>query len=357
MKFKFIHWIMEYPYYENQSRNRRSNNVRSEQTERSGVIDETRPAPYVVFYRSEIDYISRCILDYKNIETGGQLFGLWTSRGIPVIMYAIGPGRNANHQQTFFNQDLQYLREVGLPIIDHFHLEHMGEWHSHHQLGLAHPSGHDASNIIHNMQRERFRRFVLCIGNCNPQQSVLNAFTFHEQAFNEGYFHAPLEIIERTSPFRPIIDFELGNLLIHPMTQQANHGQLFLRDGSVHRTTPDYDTNYWLNDKRNNIVLRDMIEFLKQEAQFVDIKVQLDSHQHVWLKATREDVEMKVQFPDRFPDTVPLISYKTVGAEQYVPFIGKWNYSNDILSSFKDYISQIRISPNEQSNYREIPIQ
>jgi hypothetical protein len=28
-----------------------------------------------VIYRSEIDFISRCILDYLDIETGGQLFG------------------------------------------------------------------------------------------------------------------------------------------------------------------------------------------------------------------------------------------------------------------------------------------
>lgn len=30
----------------------------------------------VIIYQSELDYISRCILDFKNIETGGQLFGL-----------------------------------------------------------------------------------------------------------------------------------------------------------------------------------------------------------------------------------------------------------------------------------------
>lgn len=32
-------------------------------------------------YQSELDFVSRCILDRKHIETGGQLFGFWTSRG------------------------------------------------------------------------------------------------------------------------------------------------------------------------------------------------------------------------------------------------------------------------------------
>ena len=63
----------------------------------------------IQIFKSELDYISRCILDRKNIETGGQLFGYWSEDGQPVVMYAIGPGPRANHQTTFFNQDVDYL--------------------------------------------------------------------------------------------------------------------------------------------------------------------------------------------------------------------------------------------------------
>ena len=31
----------------------------------------------ILIFKSELDYISRCILDRKDIETGGQLFGNW----------------------------------------------------------------------------------------------------------------------------------------------------------------------------------------------------------------------------------------------------------------------------------------
>jgi hypothetical protein len=41
-----------------------------------------------IIYQSELDYISRCVLDYPNIETGGDLFGFWTYSGFPVIQYA-----------------------------------------------------------------------------------------------------------------------------------------------------------------------------------------------------------------------------------------------------------------------------
>lgn len=43
-------------------------------------------ASVAMIYRSELNYISRCILDSKTIETGGQLFGFWTSTGIPVVL-------------------------------------------------------------------------------------------------------------------------------------------------------------------------------------------------------------------------------------------------------------------------------
>ena len=112
---------------------------------------QDRPSSNAFIYKSELDFISRCILDYKNIETGGQLFGYWTADGSPVVVYAIGPGTNANHQVAFFNQDVDYLVNVGNVLVHHYGLLHIGEWHSHHKLGLANPSGHDAYN-----QRKRY---------------------------------------------------------------------------------------------------------------------------------------------------------------------------------------------------------
>jgi hypothetical protein len=93
----------------------------------SRLIDEKAPSPLAIIYRSELDYISRCVLDSPNIETGGQLFGFWTSQGAPVVLYAIGPGRNANHQKSFFNQDVEYLDTVGNELLDRYTLQHIGE--------------------------------------------------------------------------------------------------------------------------------------------------------------------------------------------------------------------------------------
>ena len=83
------------------------------------------PSSIAYIYRSELEYVSRCILDYKNIETGGQLFGYWTAGGSPVVVYAIGPGEKANHQVAFFNQDIDYLTSIGNVLVRHYGLHHI----------------------------------------------------------------------------------------------------------------------------------------------------------------------------------------------------------------------------------------
>ena len=102
-------------------------------SESTYLPEEAAPAKMAVIYRSEMDYISRCIRDYPNIETGGQLFGFLTENGAPVVCYAIGPGRDANHQQAFFNQDTDYLQKVYNQLNRRYGLRYIGEWHSHHQ--------------------------------------------------------------------------------------------------------------------------------------------------------------------------------------------------------------------------------
>ena len=94
------------------------------------IENPNRPSQTAIIYQSELDYISRCILDYPNIETGGQLFGFWTSMGTPVVAYAIGPGRYSKHNPTSFVQDQAYLHNVGIELHKRYRLQHIGEWNT-----------------------------------------------------------------------------------------------------------------------------------------------------------------------------------------------------------------------------------
>lgn len=304
----------------------------------SNYIDETRPAPMAIIYRSEIDYISQCILDYQNIETGGQLFGFVTEYGVPVVCYAIGPGRNANHQSTFFNQDTQYLQSVYNELNRRYQLQYIGEWHSHHQLGLARPSGHDAQTIIRGIQRQHLRHFLLCIGNCSRGRSTLNAFTFHLEA-PQDYQQVPWKICEMTSPYRPIVDRDLKHMLEHPLSR-PNHGELYVtgRNTTAQMTVPSYQEDYWLNNKANNLVLKNMIDYLSVYSGYKEmVKPMIDQKKQVHLQIERNDHSEAISFGSQFPYSPPKI---IMSIELDMDRQPAWNYvedGDDILACFEKY--------------------
>jgi len=322
---------------------------------------ESVPSPVAMIYRSEFDYISRCILDYPNIETGGQLFGFWTSTGIPVVHYAIGPGKNANHQETFFNQDLDYLLKVGNFLLEKYGLQHIGEWHSHHQLGLAKPSGHDDSTMVNNIQRSHLRRFLLCIGNCTVERGVvlgdatlrttLNAFNFHED-HGYDYVKACWSIKECESPFRKLVDQDLRETLVHPYAAEPCHGKVYTMASQNSGTVVEsFEDGYWLNSKDNKKVLVQIHALLKEKFALRKVAVNLDEKHHVCITvsaATQENScgsadtlptgAISIYFPEGFPQKPVEISVDEVTAEG-----GLWNFQGDILDAFIHYFAAVTI--------------
>ena len=96
-------------------------------------MSETNSRNKAIIYQSELDLISRFVMDYPDIETGGDLFGFWTKEGNPVVQYVIGPGKNTTRTAHSFYQDIDYLKKCGNFLNSRFGLEHIGGWHSHHK--------------------------------------------------------------------------------------------------------------------------------------------------------------------------------------------------------------------------------
>jgi len=90
------------------------------------------------------------VLKYPHLETGGDLFGLWTTEGNAVLHIVLGPGQNCKRTGASFYQDIPYLKQNGELVTEDYMLCHIGEWHSHHQLHLFQPSGGDSSTVIRN---------------------------------------------------------------------------------------------------------------------------------------------------------------------------------------------------------------
>ena len=153
----------------------------------------------------EEDYarITKEVLRYPDLETGGDLFGLWTSeeRGLnPLIHIVLGPGTGCKRTKYSFHQHIPYLQQVGSLLTNDFMLGHIGEWHSHHQLTLFEPSSGDYSTVRRNYP-SGFHGFLLIIANILPNEAVsLSPFLFRESSERVERGHVVL--LKGSSPFR-----------------------------------------------------------------------------------------------------------------------------------------------------------
>ncbi len=295
-----------------------------------------RPVRTAIVYQSELDFISRCILDYPHIETGGQLFGFWTAAGIPVVLFAIGPGPRANHQAAFFNQDVDYLVRVGQMLIGRYGLQHIGEWHSHHQLGLARPSGHDAATMVHCIKRQNLRQFLLCIGNCTDTASELNAFAFTQDA-GYDYVHAAWDVKTGASPFRTVIarDAALTALLTEPATVHPSIGAIYSVGDRATFVVPTYAAGYWLNTKANNLVLKRLVDhFAAFALPGSACVVQMDQGKCVHLRFDTKAGAMEIVFPQRFPLESPLVLRDGALCESA---FARWEPADDLFADVCAY--------------------
>ncbi len=157
----------------------------------------------VLAYESELERITELTLQYPEIETGGSVFGYWTHSGSPVVAFATGPGVNSQHNRTSFYQSESFLLNRGTNLYDRYGMQHIGEWHSHHKLGLNEPSGGDISTVISGMRQKQWRLFLLLITTISSQEkgiAIHNYFLFSE----DDNDIEPLRIIQLPgkSPYR-----------------------------------------------------------------------------------------------------------------------------------------------------------
>lgn len=151
-------------------------------------------------YDSEPAYMSSSAADFPRLETGGELFGYFSRTGRPVVSLAIGPGRKARRTATSFFQDRDYLRSAGNALFTAHGLQHIGEWHSHHALGLREPSRGDQSTIAKALRETPMGRFLLVIVTLEQGRAVVSPYIFVESS---SACHVPsVVVLPGESPVR-----------------------------------------------------------------------------------------------------------------------------------------------------------
>lgn len=102
---------------------------------------------FVIIFESELQAIAAIAASMGDIETGGDLFGLISHAGRPVISLATPPGPAAIHEKTHFRQDVLQTRRVSRILRRQFGVQFSGNHHSHHTLGMEHLSPGDIASI------------------------------------------------------------------------------------------------------------------------------------------------------------------------------------------------------------------
>jgi hypothetical protein len=154
-------------------------------------------------YSDDYQYILDNVLSHKSQETGGDLFGYYTRSGDPIVHLVVGPGKNARHYVTSFYQDKDFLEKSGAVAMS-FGMTHLGNWHSHHRLGLAHPSGGDLNTVFHALRHHNVDHFLLCIANIDRyNKATLKAFWIDktwEGRGNGEFAEMEIEVMSAPNP-------------------------------------------------------------------------------------------------------------------------------------------------------------
>lgn len=298
-----------------------------------------KPTPYstiasnysrLFIYESELDYISRCILDYPNIETGGNLFGHYTKNGIPIIEYVIGPGEDAIHEKTKFKQGEKYLKAIYGYVSEAFALSEIGAWHSHHQLALPHPSSGDVCTVINGLKESNLEEFIILIGGFTPTETPINAFVFNNNP-KTPYKSLEWHILKGVSPFRERVDKFYPDVLLHPKTTRGKYEK---KEYQV------FEKQHWLSDKSNIEELKVIVSFIKQKTDNVKI-LHPEGSIIIAIHCLNQNINII------FPDTFSLESYFIIKisnsenellSEKKVTIDISNNISESVIENIKDIV-------------------
>jgi len=170
--------------------------------ERSSVRQAPRKHPMAI-YESELQMIGLESSSWE-METGGDLFGVWGD--IPVVYLASRAGPQAKREHTHFRLDVDYLIKLSSILEKDWGLRYFGDWHSHHSLGLEKPSSGDKGRIARLAEKNNFDHMAEFITTFTSKQEIDKQIVLHPYVYLDLPSHtlteAVLIVLKGVSPVR-----------------------------------------------------------------------------------------------------------------------------------------------------------
>lgn len=252
-----------------------------------------------IIHESELDFIARCVLDYPDLETGGDFFGFWNKDGLPVIQYVTGPGKGTKRTASSFFQEIKYLHECGNYLNGNFALEHIGSWHSHHTLGLDHPSGGDVNTMRNLLEKHNHEKFFISICNIVRRGSVqINGFLF-STIFNKYYEEYDWVVLKGKSPIRLMAEKQT-DIFIEPRSRDADFivKKAKLDEGKlIHSDKVDFPADYYFNTKAGQGFLKKEFEKLQNSKGVSNVEIVQNDDQTISLTFTFNSRNFELHYP------------------------------------------------------------
>merc|ERR1712130_160604 len=137
---------------------------------------------------------------YPTVETGGDLFGVFTEDGNVMISRIIGPGPKSSHLVTHFTQDADFLLNEKERLQGH-NLKRIGSWHSHHKLSGQEPTASDCEEVSFLMESQQLDKFVQMITYTDDHTQKVSAKAYLFQRGSKDFVPLTLNILTGLSPF------------------------------------------------------------------------------------------------------------------------------------------------------------
>jgi len=237
---------------------------------------------YLAIYESELQIMAGIVAQWTDLETGGTLFGHFNHQGCPIVYLITGPGNDAVHQTAHFQQDINFFLSNNRIMEEHYGLQWIGDWHSHHQLGLDKPSGGDLRQVRSVTQKNNFEHWCgiivttqqenrLALQCLNPLQDRRESFDYPRVNINTYLYSNPqtghtervnIRVLPGISPIR------LGLLATNKLTPSVigEYACCFPLDKIIYDSS-EPSSGVWPSAKDISESLTNQIQRLPEEVQ------------------------------------------------------------------------------------------